>query len=105
MRIATVVTLAAVLGLAACNREEAADPAMEADVAADAAATDSSGAMGSGSGPAAAPSDMGGTAAAPADGGAMSGSEPVDSMAGGVSDATRANAKEKAEQTNLHPAG
>lgn len=95
-----LVSAAAALALAACNREPAPEAPAEDTAAMEVAPAEASA-------PAAAPATSGSdaTAAAAGDAGAdTAGAAPAnEGMMSGPSEATRDAAKEKAEQTNLHP--
>jgi hypothetical protein len=98
------ICAAGALALAACQREEPADPVAATPAAADAgmdvAATPTETA---GAPDAAAGGER--AAAVPADGSSdtMGGQPPAEGMMSGPSPAVRDAAKEKAEETNLHP--
>ncbi|WP_343792602.1 hypothetical protein, partial [Brevundimonas kwangchunensis] len=95
-----LVSAAAALTLAACNREPAPEAPAEDTAAMEAAPTDAGAPA-----PAPAASGSGGSAAAASDAGVdTAGTAPAsEGMMSGPSEATRDAAKEKAEQTNLHP--
>ena len=100
---------AGALALSACQREPATEAPIEppADTAPSAGSTaDSSGSPASGGAPASR-SNNGGAMAAGDAGSDTAGAAPTNDggMMSGPSQATRDAAKEKAEQTNLHPAG
>jgi len=98
---ALIICVAAALALAACQREEPADPVAAADVAVETAAD--------------APAPVSTTSAAdpataestpvPADASSdtMGAQPPSENMVSGPSPQVRDGAKAKAEETNLHP--
>jgi uncharacterized lipoprotein len=98
---ALIICAAGALALAACQREEPADPVAAADVAVETAAD------------APAPAGTGGSAApttsestpVPADGSSdtMGAQPPPEAVVSGPSPEVRDTAKARAEETNLHP--
>jgi len=96
-----IICAAGVLALAACQREEPADPVAAADVAVDTAAdAPAPVSTTSSADPAAAASTP-----VPADASSdtMGAQPPSESMVSGPSPEVRDGAKAKAEETNLHP--